>query len=53
MVRVSDRMTCEGRLRELSLCGQAKRRVMGDIVQLLEEHSYKGNGAKLFSVSTR
>lgn len=52
MVRVSDHMTCEERLREMSLYSQAERRVRGDIVslQLLEEDSYKGDGAKLFSV---
>lgn len=50
VVSVSDRMTCEERLRELSLCSQAERRVRGGTVQLLEQHSYKGNGAILFSV---
>lgn len=32
MVRISDHMTCEERLRDLSLCRRIKRRVRGDVV---------------------
>lgn len=32
MIKVSDHRTCEERLRELSLCSQAKRRVRGDTI---------------------
>lgn len=31
MIKVSGHRTCEERLRELSLCSQAKRRLRGDI----------------------